>query len=169
MSARPDYQRHQRDAGESVVSSYSYGIIGIRIMKSDLPRVVQHSCEHPARNGQKFCPECGVKVEVKSGDDEQTWDRFVEQLSHETELPEGFVFEHIQPWPHDYEVCFLGWGKASVDYRTKTAGIGGYDYAGHIPADVEIKQEIERLMEQTGWEQLFNPHTFGLHVYQYYS
>lgn len=166
--------------GQFVGTSY-YAIAGIGykvdLDQVDLQQVIVHSCDHPERVGNKFCPKCGKQV----------YERVQDSRDLHWQMREAFeeaATEHKYEWHQiEYEkpVFFLGYGKC-------VGGYGDSRVVKQTQTDEQVKAVIEQIVAtaKKKFEEGFaededmagdipdlqdgiNPDTFGLHVAMYAS
>ncbi|UTU08064.1 hypothetical protein CcrC1_gp378 [Caulobacter phage C1] len=117
---------------------------------------LEHSCEHPERHGQRYCPRCGAKV----------WSRplilsdKVFEVTVELEamkLPKHMVLGF---WDYDNDVWFLGYG-VSFDRNEAYGPLPLPDLKG---LDETIHEIISSLKSLDDPSVIVMPNSFGFHA-----
>jgi hypothetical protein len=88
--------------------------IGVRLNSVAMRtgKMTVDSCNHPEREGNKFCPTCGKLVTSREVDDSSRWelmDDFLQDLNDQGGLPDGFIYQRDNYSGRD-GFNFLGWG-----------------------------------------------------------
>ena len=117
------------------VSYYAVSIVGVKIdfskLKGDI--ILVQSCEHPERTGNKFCPICGKKVEVRKEYKEDLADE-IEEVLQSYNLPKGYKFHFV-----DDRIYLLGWGTVHGSYSDDF----NFTHPANIPSMDEIKNTLQ--------------------------
>ena len=152
-------------------SYYAIGGIGylVDLNGIDFDDVIVHSCEHPERIGNVFCPKCGTKVTETVQDKTDMFYEISEAFEEAAKAEDGFVWEQT-----DYEdaIYFLGYGASVSDYRGDTTSL-------EPMSNDEIKTVIARIvlaaqkLYEDGFEEAgdvpklstaINAEAFGVHI-----
>jgi hypothetical protein len=112
--------------------------------------VVIPSCEHPERQGHRFCPECGTKVQDRrSTESTDLLETLLYLVNKEIEMPDGYMAAEL-----GYEDKFFVGFCATSERDTLWAGVR------EPPSYDEIKATLKKILEPLG---LYDSSTFGLY------
>lgn len=123
---------------------------------------VAHSCEHPERRGQRFCPTCGVEVKTYTTSDDSA--RFaVEEQFEGMSLPHDFI---CTQYDRNAYTWFLGFG-SHVD---RNEALGPFVLPDLARLDLLICEVLDKVAAEVGivnrddLDDLVVPESFGFHI-----
>ena len=126
------------------VSYTSYFIIGYKIdfARLQLPMAVEPSCGHSQREGNNYCPVCGLKVEEEDVYNEELAEDIREYLFAKVNGRNGYYFFQSD---YDEQIFLFGWGHTArstfdneINFRPYTS----------IPPETEINNVLENILSE---------------------
>lgn len=110
-------------------------VIGYKIKTDGFFNIVEKpSCSHIIDKNLKFCPECGIKVDVLKKRQNNEYEELFFDLINS--LPEGYV--HNSLYDNEGDICWFGYGQTVGYSDGQMLPLKSYD---------EIKIEIHVILK----------------------